>query len=230
MATQCLDIHAGFAVQLRIKAGPWTECTRWSLTMWDNNAGWGIACFEEVQLVCCIVVPVLRVQGTLKSSPAWLIQDYTGRRCVPFPRLSAFLPVMLQECMPWNQLSSFCCITAHLMVHSIGVTSLIRDFTWHAVQLWFGRNFWASVKMWCDGFLSDPPGALCKVNWRSLKGIELTCGWYFSFTTHWKSPECIPLFVNHDCEYEQSFISKAKCLKLFTFYVAVKQNWLCFCG
>lgn len=78
-------------------------------------------------------------------------------------------------------------------------------------------SFWASVKMLCDGFMSDLPVVICKGNSRSLKETQLACGSYFSLTTHWKRTVCIPLFVNHYCQSEQCFISKAKCLKLFTF-------------
>lgn len=82
----------------------------------------------EVRLAC-FVVPVLWMQCTSsKGSRAWLVQDYTGRQLVPFQWLSALVSVMQEECVLWNQLSSFC----HITVSTWWCAGLLSHH-WHSV-------------------------------------------------------------------------------------------------
>lgn len=139
-----------------------------------------------VDLCVALSCVVSRVQCTTsKGSPAWLIQDYTGRQLVPFQWLSTLLSVMPLECITWNQLSSLLLHhSAHLMVHGICVTSLVWDLTWHVVQLRFGRDFrvFGGDVMWWISVRPAGRHMQSKLS-RSLRET-LACGSYFSLTAH----------------------------------------------
>lgn len=125
------------------------ECFQKNLRHWCSM---GCRCLEVVA-----VLPCARVSSAvllLKGPSAWLIQDYTGRQLVSFQWVSALLSVMLEERLPWNQLSSLCCITLPTWWCTVLVTSPIWDLTRHVVQLLLGCDFIASVRMCWDGFQS----------------------------------------------------------------------------
>lgn len=134
---------------------------------WWGVGGMLLGGFSRVALSCLCLECRARL---LKGPSAWLIQDYTGRQLVSFQWVSALLSVILEERLPWNQLSSLCCITLPTWWCTVLVTSPIRDLTRHVVQLLFGCDFIASVKSVWRWILVVAACGRTKANfWTSLK-------------------------------------------------------------
>lgn len=145
-ATKPLAIELGLLVDHRVSS----HCVKHPCIVGE--------CCVGLWLVCCFVVaPTLRVQcSPFKGSPAWMIQDYTGRQLVPFQWLSTLLSVMLEErgsCgTSWAvSVASLC--PPDGAQHSGQISGWRFNLTCCPAAVWFQLQ--DLLKMWGEGFQSD---------------------------------------------------------------------------